>query len=207
MPLCGKSSPRLRLPAEARRARLLDAALAEFSSHGFTAATIESIAARAGLSKSGFYAHFRSKESIFQSLLDTLLMPQLRDPWGAVEQGVPLLVVIDSFIADSYRQLVNPVVMALFRVMVADGPRVAHLTRRWERETLLPYIDAQQQTITRMVNAGLIRRSPLTDHFVLTVAPVVYTAVRALVLEGLTPQDVADLQEAHRQLLRDMLSP
>lgn len=207
MPLCGKSSPRPRLPAEARRARLLDAALAEFSSHGFTAATIESIAARAGLSKSGFYAHFRSKESIFQSLLDTLLMPQLRDPWGAVEQGVPLLVVIDSFIADSYRQLVNPVVMALFRVMVADGPRVAHLTRRWERETLLPYIDAQQQTITRMVNAGLIRRSPLTDHFVLTVAPVVYTAVRALVLEGLTPQDVADLQEAHRQLLRDMLSP
>lgn len=207
MPLCGKSSPRLRLPAEARRARLLDVALAEFSSHGFTAATIESIAARAGLSKSGFYAHFRSKESIFQSLLDTLLMPQLRDPWGAVEQGVPLLVVIDSFIADSYRQLVNPVVMALFRVMVADGPRVAHLTRRWERETLLPYIDAQQQTITRMVNAGLIRRSPLTDHFVLTVAPVVYTAVRALVLEGLTPQDVADLQEAHRQLLRDMLSP
>lgn len=207
MPLCGKSSPRLRLPAEARRARLLDAALAEFSSHGFTAATIESIAARAGLSKSGFYAHFRSKESIFQSLLDTLLMPQLRDPWGAVEQGVPLLVVIDSFIADSYRQLVNPVVMALFRVMVADGPRVAHLTRRWERETLLPYIDAQQQTITRMVNAGLIRRSPLTDHFVLTVAPVVYTAVRALVLEGLTPQDVAGLQEAHRQLLRDMLSP
>ncbi len=207
MPLCGKSSPRLRLPAEARRARLLDAALAEFSSHGFTAATIESIAARAGLSKSGFYAHFRSKESIFQSLLDTLLMPQQRDPWGAVEQGVPLLVVIDSFIADSYRQLVNPVVMALFRVMVADGPRVAHLTRRWERETLLPYIDAQQQTITRMVNAGLIRRSPLTDHFVLTVAPVVYTAVRALVLEGLTPQDVADLQEAHRQLLRDMLSP
>lgn len=207
MPLCGKSSPRLRLPAEARRARLLDAALAEFSSHGFTAATIESIAARAGLSKSGFYAHFRSKESIFQSLLDTLLMPQLRDPWGAVEQGVLLLVVIDSFIADSYRQLVNPVVMALFRVMVADGPRVAHLTRRWERETLLPYIDAQQQTITRMVNAGLIRRSPLTDHFVLTVAPVVYTAVRALVLEGLTPQDVADLQEAHRQLLRDMLSP
>ena len=144
MPLCGKSSPRLRLPAEARRARLLDAALAEFSSHGFTAATIESIAARAGLSKSGFYAHFRSKESIFQSLLDTLLMPQLRDPWGAVEQGVPLLVVIDSFIADSYRQLVNPVVMALFRVMVADGPRGAHLTRRWERETLLPYIDAQQ---------------------------------------------------------------
>lgn len=186
---------------------MLDAALAEFSSHGFTAATIESIAARAGLSKSGFYAHFRSKESIFQSLLDTLLMPQLRDPWGAVEQGVPLLVVIDSFIADSYRQLVNPVVMALFRVMVADGPRVAHLTRRWERETLLPYIDAQQQTITRMVNAGLIRRSPLTDHFVLTVAPVVYTAVRALVLEGLPPQDVADLQEAHRQLLRDMLSP
>ena len=207
MPLCGKSSPRLRLPAEARRARLLDVALAEFSSHGFTAATIESIAARAGLSKSGFYAHSRSKESIFQSLLDTLLMPQLRDPWGAVEQGVPLLVVIDSFIADSDRQLVNPVVMALFRVMVADGPRVAHLTRRWERETLLPYIDAQQQTITRMVNAGLIRRSPLTDHFVLTVAPVVYTAVRALVLEGLTPQDVADLQEAHRQLLRDMLSP
>lgn len=186
---------------------MLDAALAEFSSHGFTAATIESIVARAGLSKSGFYAHFRSKESIFQSLLDTLLMPQLRDPWGAVEQGVPLLVVIDSFIADSYRQLVNPVVMALFRVMVADGPRVAHLTRRWERETLLPYIDAQQQTITRMVNAGLIRRSPLTDHFVLTVAPVVYTAVRALVLEGLTPQDVAGLQEAHRQLLRDMLSP
>lgn len=53
---------RQRLPADVRNRQILDAALAVFSERGFEAARMDDIAARAGLSKGGLYAHFRSKD-------------------------------------------------------------------------------------------------------------------------------------------------
>jgi len=49
---------------EATRAAILDAALAQASEAGFESLTIGSLADRAGLSKSGLYAHFGSREDL-----------------------------------------------------------------------------------------------------------------------------------------------
>ncbi|MFO6452569.1 MULTISPECIES: TetR/AcrR family transcriptional regulator [unclassified Aeromicrobium] len=46
------------------RARLLDAARAEFAQHGFGGASTRGIAERAGISASALYAHHRSKEEL-----------------------------------------------------------------------------------------------------------------------------------------------
>lgn len=67
---------RVRLTPDIRIGLILDAALAEFSRNGFAATRIEDIAAHAGLSKAGLYAHFASKEAIFEALLvRTLSLP------------------------------------------------------------------------------------------------------------------------------------
>lgn len=49
---------------EATRAAILDAALAQASEAGFESLTIGSLAERAGLSKSGLFAHFGSREEL-----------------------------------------------------------------------------------------------------------------------------------------------
>jgi AcrR family transcriptional regulator len=54
---------------EARRARLLDAALHLFAELGFHDTSVDEVVAQARTSKSAFYEHFESKEDCFRVLL------------------------------------------------------------------------------------------------------------------------------------------
>lgn len=58
-----------RIP-EGSRNRVLDAALQVFADRGYERATVDEIAAVAGLSKGTFYWHFSSKAELFQALLE-----------------------------------------------------------------------------------------------------------------------------------------
>ena len=51
------------------RALLLDAALDAFTRHGYAGTSVRAIARAAGLSDSGLYAHFRSKQDLYQALM------------------------------------------------------------------------------------------------------------------------------------------
>ena len=59
-----------RLPREARRAQLLDAANEVFTTLGYHAAAMDEIAAAAGISKPVLYQHFDSKLDLYLALLD-----------------------------------------------------------------------------------------------------------------------------------------
>lgn len=73
---------------------ILDAALAQASEGGFESLTIGRLAARTGLSKSGLFAHFGSREELQTAALDlaaarfaeTVFAPALK-----VERGLPRL--------------------------------------------------------------------------------------------------------------------
>jgi len=66
-----------RTPQRERRARthaaLLRAAGRVFAEHGFHGATLEAVAAEAGVSKGALYHYFRSKEQLFLALLEAHL--------------------------------------------------------------------------------------------------------------------------------------
>ncbi|MEY3005275.1 MAG: hypothetical protein RLZZ491_2451 [Pseudomonadota bacterium] len=73
----GQHKPRSRIQRQ-NRETILEAALAVFSQHGFRGATLDMIAAQAGLSKPNLLYYFPSKEAIHVSLLS-----QLMDTWLA----------------------------------------------------------------------------------------------------------------------------
>ncbi|GGU51655.1 HTH-type transcriptional repressor [Lentzea flava] len=54
---------------EATKAKLLDAALAEFATHGIAGARVDRIAAKAGCNKAMIYAYFGSKEDLLDEVL------------------------------------------------------------------------------------------------------------------------------------------
>lgn len=72
-----------RTPQHERRARtraaLLHAAGRVFAEHGFHQATLETVAAEAGVSKGALYHYFRSKEQLFLALLEDRLGAGLSD--------------------------------------------------------------------------------------------------------------------------------
>ena len=52
------------------RERLIAAATAEFADGGYSASTLDAIAARAGVTKGGLYFHFAGKGELFFAVLD-----------------------------------------------------------------------------------------------------------------------------------------
>lgn len=75
---------------EDTRAVILDAALTQASESGFESLTIGSLAGRAGLSKSGLFAHFGSREELQVAAIEaaaarftqTVFIPALKAPRG-----------------------------------------------------------------------------------------------------------------------------
>lgn len=83
------------------RAAILEAALEVFSAHGFRGATVDQIAAEAGLSKPNLLYYFPSKEAIHTELLEGLLDTWL-DPLRELDaEGDPL----DELLAYMRRKL------------------------------------------------------------------------------------------------------
>ena len=68
------------------KARILEAALKEFSAHGLAGARTESIARLAGVNKALLYYYFDSKENLYLATLE-LIAVRARDETLAVLQG------------------------------------------------------------------------------------------------------------------------
>ena len=64
---------------EATKAKLLDAALEEFSQYGIAGARVDRIAATAGCNKAMIYAYFGSKEGLFDELLKIQIDRMIRE--------------------------------------------------------------------------------------------------------------------------------
>src|ERR1700731_3167491 len=61
--------------AAERRAAIVEAALEEFIARGFTATRLDDVARRAGVAKGTIYLHFKDKETMFEELIRTALVP------------------------------------------------------------------------------------------------------------------------------------
>jgi AcrR family transcriptional regulator len=91
----GDGPVRRRLPAAARRALILDAALHAFATHGYVGAAMDEIAAAAGVSKAVVYDHVASKHALYTLLLhairadvERVVEDALRSPGSDGEQRV-----------------------------------------------------------------------------------------------------------------------
>lgn len=70
MPETTAKAPPPSARASATRARILNAALAEFADKGLAGARVDSIAERGGVNKRMIYAHFGSKEELWLAVLE-----------------------------------------------------------------------------------------------------------------------------------------
>lgn len=66
-------------PAADRQDSILNAAFHAFSTYGYRRATMDDIAAGAGMSRSALYLHYRNKEDIFRSLASRYFAEADRD--------------------------------------------------------------------------------------------------------------------------------
>lgn len=186
------------------RAAILEAALNVFSAHGFRGATVDQIAAEAGLSKPNLLYYFPSKEAMHEALLAELLDTWL-DPLRALDDsGDPLA----ELLAYVHRKLEMsrdyPRESRLFANEIVQGaPRIYQALS----EDLKALVDDKVALLESWMNAGRIARVhpyhllfsiwSLTQHYA-----DFDVQVRA-VLGDEDPFDGADvfLETLYRQLL------
>jgi AcrR family transcriptional regulator len=110
---------RVRMSGQQRREQLVDVGRVLFAEKGFEAASIEEIAARAGVSKPVVYEHFGGKEGLYAVVVDREMQALLQRITSALTGG-------------HRRALVEQAALALlsyieeetdgFRVLVRDSP-------------------------------------------------------------------------------------
>jgi TetR/AcrR family acrAB operon transcriptional repressor len=79
----------------AARERLLEAALAQFAQKGYGGATVDDIAAAAGVSKGAVYWHYKDKRELFRSVIADRARKLVEHVRATAAEGPPLRRLLD----------------------------------------------------------------------------------------------------------------
>ena len=90
--------------AKDTKERILDEALRQFSQKGYDGTNIRELTASLGLVKSSMYKHYKSKEEIWNSLLDRMIA-YYNDRFGSAENLPPIPDTLDELTAMTMRMV------------------------------------------------------------------------------------------------------
>lgn len=112
--------PRVRMSGSQRREQLIHIGRATFAERGVAAATVEEIAAAAGVTKPVVYEHFGGKEGLYAVIVDRETRAMLDHIAGALVDDMPPRALFEKTVVALLEYISeNP---DGFRVMVRDAP-------------------------------------------------------------------------------------
>jgi AcrR family transcriptional regulator len=180
---------RARPRGETRRAQILDAALTVFLEHGYDRATIDLVVQRASASKATIYSFFGGKEGLFEALVSEYA-ERILAGFPDLDGGVIDVRAALKNIAQRYLEvLMAPDAVALWRLIVAEGPRFPALARDVYRVSNERLVARLAQALRSWSARKRIR--PLDgDHVARQFLAVVRSDLHILALSGLLPDDL-----------------
>lgn len=201
-----KPKPRLRLRPEVRVQQILDQALVEFSQRGFEAARMDDIAQGCGLSKGGLYAHFASKDALFEALLNRSLAPtdlkQMQLP-----RPVPVRQLAAWIVEQMYASLTHPQTVATMRLLIAEGSRVPDLVKVWGQRVVEPHLAMLSQLLNESSSWRSGKPSVIVREPWLVLSPAMHALMSHLIVGDGEAPDLSHFKRAHVELLCELLEP
>ncbi|MEL6940616.1 MAG: TetR/AcrR family transcriptional regulator [Cyanobacteria bacterium J06598_1] len=125
---------------------ILSGALNVFTTQGYAAATIDSLATAAGVSKPTIYSYFKSKEGLFVALIQHLVndnrMPMETLPEAIRLQLPPEKVLFQMGTSVLEKFAAEQPMLTLLRLMIGESERFPQLTKTFIREVHKPLIES-----------------------------------------------------------------
>lgn len=187
---------------EARRRAILDAALAEFSAHGFAEAKLDTVARRAGVAKGTLYLYFTDKEALFRGLVEENITPIFADADTLVALAPgDTAQLLDRLIDLMVERVLDQPAVALVRLMISEGARFPGLAAFYHREVVSRGIALIRQVAQRGVDRGELASDAAVRFPQLVVAPAILAIVWNGLFADIEPLDPRALLTAHRDVL------
>lgn len=187
--------------AAERRNAIVEAAMEEFIARGFAATRLDDIAQRAGVAKGTIYLHFKDKESMFEELVRTVIVPvvaklnALPPPTGSVRD------LVEAFAGDFLKEVIGTRRGDLVRLIVAEGPRFPAVADFYYREVVSRGIVGMRALIELGIARGEIREKDLARYPQILVAPAMIAVIWQSLFARHAPLDAQDMLRVHLDLI------
>ncbi len=149
-----------------RREAIIEAALDEFISRGFTATRIDDVARRAGVAKGTIYLHFKDKESMFEELIRTALVPLIGRLHAPPPIGGSVRDAVEAFARTFIQEVASTRRGDIVRLIVAEGPRFPSIADFYYREVVSRGLAGMRALIELAVSRGEIQQKNLAQGWV-----------------------------------------
>ncbi len=146
--------------ADRKRRTIIDAAGAVFLEHGFSAAGMDEIAARAGASKVTVYNYFSDKQSLFVAVVRDAIERTAASTRTMVEHlgdSDDVEADLGAFARQHVVDVTQPDVIRMRRVIIAEAARFPELARAWHRAGPEQAHAVLARQIGRLARRGVLR--------------------------------------------------
>lgn len=187
--------------AAERRQAIVDAALEEFVARGFTATRLDDIATRAGVAKGTIYLHFKDKESMFEELIRTAIVPVVGRLTGPPPAGASIRETIERMAQTFIAEIVNTRRADILRLIIAEGTRFPAVADFYYREVISRGLAAMRALIELGVARGEIREAQLARFPQILIAPAMVAVIWKSLFERHSPLDAREMFRVHLDLI------
>jgi AcrR family transcriptional regulator len=201
-PAAKPASNRAERTAE-RRAAIVAAALDEFIARGFTATRLDDIARRAGVAKGTIYLHFKDKESMFEELIRTAIVPLVSRLTAIAPQtpGGTVRAALEQFARMFQQEVAATRRSDIVRLILAEGPRFPAIADFYYREVVSRGLAGMRALIELGIARGEIRQKELARFPQIVVAPAIIAVIWRSLFERHAPLDANEMLRVHLDLI------
>jgi AcrR family transcriptional regulator len=187
--------------AAERRQAIIDAALEEFISRGFTATRLDDVARRAGVAKGTIYLHFKDKESMFEEPIRTALVPLIGRLHAPPPIGGSVRDAVEGFARTFIAEVASTKRGEIVRLIVAEGPRFPAIADFYYREVVSRGLAGMRALIELGVARGEIAHKDLARFPQIMVAPALIAVIWQSLFSRHAPLDVTEMLRVHLDLI------
>jgi len=187
--------------AAERRQAIIDAAMEEFIARGFAATRLDDIAKRAGVAKGTIYLHFKDKESMFEELIRTAIVPLVGRMQGPPPTSGTVRDLVEGFALDFIKEVATTRRGDIVRLIVAEGPRFPAIADFYYREVVSKGLAGMRAMIELGINRGEIKNANLAKFPQIMVAPAMIAVIWQSLFARHAPLDAIEMFRTHLDLI------
>jgi AcrR family transcriptional regulator len=188
--------------AAERRGAIVEAAMEEFIARGFAATRLDDVAKRAGVAKGTIYLHFKDKESMFEELIRTAIVPMVSRLWATPPQpGASVRDMMEGFARTFIQEVATTRRGDLVRLIVAEGPRFPDVADFYYREVVSRGLGGMRAMIELGIARGEIQHKNLARFPQIIVAPALIAVIWQSLFSKHAPLDAFEMFRVHLDLI------